>query len=147
MDKLIPTTDPNYYLWLLLGTTKRLMTKARQKELSRHHITTRRSYVLYIINYLGEKATLSQISKYSFREVHTIFGILSRMEKDGLIKKIRAMPKSRRIRFEITDKGFRAYDISRKRKAINTIMSVLSEEERQQLSSILDKLIVKAQEV
>jgi len=44
----------------------------------------------------------------------------------------------------ITEKGQQAYDKSTRRKSIRKIMSSLSEEERQQLRSCLEKLRNKA---
>jgi DNA-binding MarR family transcriptional regulator len=66
--------------------------------------------------------------------------------KEGLLKKIRETPKSTLLSFELTEKGFDAFNFSNDRiKADREIMSVLSEEERQQLISMLNKIITKAE--
>jgi len=66
------------------------------------------------------------------------------MEKEGLIRKVKDLDRKNLIRVVVTEKGQRAYEQSTKREVIHRIMSSLSEEERQQLSSCLQKLRSKA---
>ncbi len=49
------------------------------------------------------------------------------------------------IRFELTQKGIDTYLNCNKDKSVKAIMSVLSEEENQQLILILEKLVKKAE--
>jgi DNA-binding MarR family transcriptional regulator len=65
------------------------------------------------------------------------------MERDGLIKKLRENPRSVLLKYELTKKGIEAYKTSSKMKSEKAIFSVLSEEERQQLISIMNKVIVR----
>jgi DNA-binding MarR family transcriptional regulator len=67
------------------------------------------------------------------------------MEREGLVKKTRESPKSKLLRFELTEKGMESYKASHKSKSINVIMTALSEEERQQLIGLLQKVIGKAE--
>jgi DNA-binding MarR family transcriptional regulator len=69
---------------------------------------------------------------------------MAKMEKDGLVKKSREVPKSTLLNFELTDKGREVFKKSSEQKADRAIMSVLSEDERQQLISMLQKIIVKS---
>jgi DNA-binding MarR family transcriptional regulator len=62
------------------------------------------------------------------------------MEKKGLVKKVRDMDRKNMIRVAITEKGQQAYDQSTQRTTIHNIMSALSEAERQQLMSYLQRL-------
>jgi DNA-binding MarR family transcriptional regulator len=68
------------------------------------------------------------------------------MERDGLVKKLRDNPKSVLLKYELTEKGINAYKLSNKMTSEKEIMSVLSEEERQQLISILKKVIGEAED-
>jgi DNA-binding MarR family transcriptional regulator len=70
---------------------------------------------------------------------------MTTLEKDGLVKKIREVPKSRLLRFELTEKGLDIYNKSKNRKVDKAIMSTLSKEEREQLISLLKKIISKAE--
>jgi DNA-binding MarR family transcriptional regulator len=67
------------------------------------------------------------------------------MERDGIIKKVRETPKSTLLKFELTEKGQEIYKTCKKLKSIKTIMSALTEEERQQFITMLKKIIVKAE--
>jgi DNA-binding MarR family transcriptional regulator len=64
---------------------------------------------------------------------------------DGLVKKVRDTPKSNKVRFELTKKGSDIYKNIKEIKSAKVIMSALSEEERRQLISFLERVINKAQ--
>jgi DNA-binding MarR family transcriptional regulator len=68
------------------------------------------------------------------------------MEKYGLIKRVKDTPRSRLLKIELTAKGLNMIKIDRKSKAMEEIMSVLNTEERNQLHSLLDRLLIKLNE-
>ena len=68
------------------------------------------------------------------------------MEKQGLVNKIRNSDKKNEVILTLTEKGEQAHRQSLKRESIKEIMSCLSEEERQQLDSSLEKLTDKGLE-
>lgn len=137
--------DSSYDLWLLIGKIRHLLYLARQKELAPYNITTRQAYVLRVMYSQGSKTTLAKIASDVNRGINTISIQMSRMEKDGLIRKSREKPKSTQLSFELTEKGIEAYRISGQIQSIRKIMSVLSEDERQQMLSMLSKLMSKAE--
>ena len=143
MDE-ITAKDSSLYARLLLGRARHLMVKARQKELAPYHISPRQANVLFILYNLGHKATLSELAKHTDRENNTLSIQMTRMERDGIVKKIRETPKSTLISFELTEKGIEIYEFAKQSKTLKEIMSVLSEEERQMLIAILKKIIKKA---
>ena len=143
MDE-ITAKDSSLYARLLLGRARHLMVKARQKELTPYHISPRQANVLFILYNLGHKATLSELAKHTDRENNTLSIQMTRMERDGIVKKVRETPKSTLISFELTEKGIDTYNFVKISKTIKDIMSVLSEEERQMLIAILKKIIKKA---
>ena len=132
--------DQNYRLLKLMRNTNDAAIKVRKKELSKFGLLPRQAAVLFAIKALGEKVTATEIAHFLFREHHTITGIVSRMEKDGLVKRIRAPGGKNLTRIILTDKGEQAYHQSIKREATNEIMSTISEEERQQLKACLEKI-------
>jgi DNA-binding MarR family transcriptional regulator len=146
MQEFMPSEE-DLDLWLLLANTRHAMLRARQKELALYDISVRQAYVLRVIHDLGDKATLRDVSKHVFRAVNSISTQITGMEKKGLLKKIRDIPGTNKLRFEITDKGLRVYELITKRASIYAIMSVLSEEERQELRFYLDRLLSKSQEM
>ena len=144
MDERI-TRDISRYSWLLIGRARHLMLEARQKELAPYNISPRQAYVVDILYNLGRKATLAELAKHVDREVNTLSQQMTRMESDGLVTKTQETPKSRLLKFELTEKGVTAYENSLKRQSIKKIMSVLSEEEKKTLIGMMQKVVAAAE--
>ena len=141
--KLPSTVADSFELWTLLGQVRHAMYQARKEELLNFKITPRQSMVMYIISALGDKATSSEIARWLFRENHSVSELLKRMEKDGLIRKIKDFKKGNMFRVVLTERGFKAHESTKKFETILKIMSCLSKEEHQQLKSTLEKLWYK----
>jgi DNA-binding MarR family transcriptional regulator len=90
---------------------------------------------------------LDELSRLTDRKTGTLSIIISRMERDGLVKKLRENPRSVLLKYELTPKGIEAYKTSSKLKSEKAIFSVLSEDERQQLISILEKVIARSEKI
>lgn len=131
------TEDKDYELWVLLTQAREAMYKARQHELRRYNLSPRQSAVLFIIRAIGDKVTPAEISRWLLRESHSVSEIISRMEKQGLLKKARDLDRKNLVRIELTEKGSEAYNQAIKRESIHKIMPALSDEERRQFSSTL----------
>ena len=117
----------------------------RQRELRKHHIPVRQLWVLVAITELGTSATLANVAKELEREPNVISLQTVLMEKDGLIKRIKNTPKSNLLKLELTEKGRDIINASRHSEAILKILGSLPKEERQQLDSILNKVLLKSQ--
>ena len=141
----VTARNSRLYARLLLNRARDLLLDTRQKELAPYYISSRQAYILFILYNLGHKATLAELAKLNEREINTLSVQMTRMEKEGLVKKVRELPKSTLLRFELTEKGIDVYKNTSKMRADKTIMSVLSEEECQQLISSLQKIITKAE--
>ena len=133
----------NHDLWLLMGKIHHKRILLRQRELSEYNIPTRQLYMLHLIRDLGAKTTISEIAKIVERKSDVISRQMISMEKDGLIKRTKAAPKSRLLKIELTDKGIELAKISGKSKVMDKIISVLKPEERQQLYSLLNRMLVE----
>ena len=114
--------------------------RAREKELSQYDVTAVQAAILFIIDANGGKSTPTEIARWFLREPHSTSAILSRMEKEGLVSRVRDLDNKRLMNITITKKGRQVYHQSLKRESIKTIMSCLSEEECQQLWLSLEKL-------
>ncbi|MGP8079627.1 MAG: MarR family winged helix-turn-helix transcriptional regulator [Dehalococcoidales bacterium] len=141
MDEL--SAISNYDLWMSLVKVHHSLFFLRQKELSPSHIAAQQLQVLRVIQSLGAAATLSAISQKVERKLDVISRQAVRMEKDGLIKRVKDSPKSRLLRIELTAKGLDMLKISRESESINAILSVLTEEERRQIYSALNKILFR----
>ncbi len=139
--------DQDYDLRVLLNQAQNLMMNARDIELTEYGTTAMQAAVLFITNSIGEEAIPAEISRWLLRKPATISGLLDRMEKSGLIERARDLPRKNLVRVRLTEKGKQAYKQSLKRESLHKIMSCLSEEEHQQLASILLKLRNRATEV
>ena len=142
--KDLSKTDPEYEQWLLLNQARDAVLKLRHTELGSCGITARQAGILFFIQASGGKATVAQISRWVFREPHSVSELLKRMEKKRLIKKTKNLSRKNQVRIAITEKGLEAHTQTKMRGTVRSIMAVLSEEERKQLWSALWKLRVKA---
>ena len=88
----------DFTLWVLLRQAKDAVFKATGKELSRYGISPEQAGVLSIVQSLDNKATPAEISRWLLREPHTVSGILSRMEKKGLLRKTTDLDRKNLVR-------------------------------------------------
>jgi DNA-binding MarR family transcriptional regulator len=140
MRKRGSVNQRDYDLIGLLNQTTETIFRARQKELDQHHISTSQGAVLFITRALGDKATISEISRWLLRKPHTVSEIVSRMEKKGLLKKARVPKRKSIIRVTLTPKGLEAYRKSKKRQSFRNIISSLTLAERRKMVLCLQKL-------
>jgi DNA-binding MarR family transcriptional regulator len=132
--------DKSYRLYLLLAYTRDEMLRVRTRELASFSILPTQSSILMAINRLGDKATPTAIAQLIPRDSQTICGILNRMEKQGLLKRVKEPNNGKRTRITPTEAGQQAFQLSVKHESINRIVNSLSEEEQRQLESCLLKL-------
>ncbi len=137
--------DKGYYLWGLMLRTYRLIYKARTKEIfQRYRITGAESAALFAIKLIGANATPSQISRFLLRTPHSIGSLLERMDREGFVKRVKDMKRKNLVRVTLTEKGNQVYEEASRRESIHKILSVLSDEEQQQLTKCLTKLQMRA---
>jgi MarR family transcriptional regulator, multiple antibiotic resistance protein MarR len=136
----MPELFSDYYFWILFSQTWEAISKARQKELAPHNISEIRAALLFIIQLIGREATPAKISKWLFKEPHTVSEIVDRMVKDGLLIKVKDLDRKNQVRVELTKKGMECYKTSMIPDSIPNIASVLSKEEQKQFIRSLIKL-------
>ena len=129
-----------YYLWVLFSQTRDAIVKVRERELQSYGISERHAQLLFIIKLIGRDATPAGIARWLFREPHSISEILNRMEKQGLIRKVKDLKRKNQVRIEITEKGEDQYRRSFIPRNIPDTFSKLSEGEQRQFVAILMKL-------
>ncbi len=136
--------DPATALWMLIGRTSRLIGKARQRELAKYGVSVDASAVIFTVYSLGRQAIPASISRQLFLERHSVSQLLTRMEKDGLIRRVKDLERRNYVRIELTVKGRDALQRSNKQRSVKPIISVLSETEQQELWILLAKLRERA---
>ncbi len=144
MGEISSVSDFN--LWSITDKTHHQIFLIRQRELSPYNIASQQLYILRTIQALGSKATVSNIAKEIDREIGAVSRQTVVLEKDRLIKRIKDAPKSRRLRIVLTKKGLAMLKIPRESKTIGAIFAILTQDERQQMYSILNKIFIKSKE-
>lgn len=139
----VPITDDNFDLWVLFDQTEEVISKARDLELDQYKLTLIQAKVLFMLtNQNNGGMTLAEISKWLLREPHSVLSLINRMEKIGLVKRVKR-PGDDKMRILLTDKGRELYSQTT-RRSISMIFSALSQEDKKQLQSYLKKLRDKA---
>ena len=142
IDKSLEATtgNTNADMWGFLFQTRDVIYRARGREIRASKITSMDAAILFFIHYFGDEATPVKISKWLYREHHTILAQLKRMKKKGLITTTKGIMQKNIITIKLTDEGLEALKESSKRQAIDNIFSTLILEENRQLWSILKKI-------
>lgn len=134
------TGDKFFNAWAMLRRTADVVARARHKELVRYGITIRQASALHLIQMLGEQATPAEIARAELRQPHTVSAILQTMEGQGLINRHKDLERRNQVRAVLTSKGLQAYEDSKKRESIRSIMSCLDNEDLASLQRILGKI-------
>lgn len=129
-----------YKLSRLLSVTINAIRKARQQELYQYSVHSRRAALLLAIHILKDKATPVALGQMLLRERNSISELLSRCEKDGLVKKKWDLERKNGVRAVLTPKGLKLTQKVNERKSIEKIMSSLSADESERLRTYLTKL-------
>jgi DNA-binding MarR family transcriptional regulator len=129
----------------LLDQTRDLVAKAREYELKRYKISRVQASVLYILSRENRGISIAEIANWNIREPHSVLGLINRMEKIGLVKKVREEDDDK-VKIILTEKGRELYS-SAPKLSMQMIFSVLSEKEKQQLKSTLEKVRLRTREL
>ena len=135
------SSDPKYQLWALLAQTRRALLNVRQRELKPYGISAKKSALIRAVETMTDRtATPAEISRWLFREPHTVSELVTRMERQGLVSRTKDPGSKKLVRVSITEKGHEFCNQSKNLGSIRRILSCLSEEEQQQLRSYLFRL-------
>lgn len=135
--------DRDFKLWTMLYQARDTILKVRKKELYKYDLSFMQANVLFAIEANGGKASINDLSKWTFRNLNAIHVIVASMVRGGLLSKSKVPGKNAHL-ISLTDKGREAYEQSLKIESIREVLSCLSEEERKQLWVTLGKLRDKA---
>jgi MarR family transcriptional regulator, 2-MHQ and catechol-resistance regulon repressor len=123
-----------FQAFCLLDRTRHLLIKCEEKECSKVGITREQYNVLCAIKFnkkvIGSEMIMSQIAEWLDHSQNSISTIVDRMEKDGLIKKVRNLQDRRTIRLRITNKA-------------NTLLAQISKPHLQLINGLFSIFSVK----
>lgn len=130
----------NFGLWLLYSRTHQLIRKTRAREFDKYGIWGRCAAIVEMATRMGKNATQAAIVNETNFERNTISEQLSRMEKDGIIKRHRDLDRKNAIRIEVTKKGEKIFKDSQNQGSIDSAFAILTEEEKLELWRIVSKI-------
>ena len=133
-------TEQEHRLWILLHQTRDAILKIRDNELSKHGLTATEFGALHVINIIGGEATPAMISKCMLRQHHSVTALLKRMEKKGLISRTKSTERKNTWIISSTEKGKEAFTRSYIKDSLDSVMSVLTGDEKTELEEYLKKL-------
>jgi DNA-binding MarR family transcriptional regulator len=134
--KTVDTSDD----WRLLFRTFKALDRAREIELERIGVTTIQADVLHALKTANDPVTPAKLSRWLYREPHSISGLINRMEEQGLVRKSKDLGKKNLVRVTLTKEGEQAYEQTLGAKVYPKILSRLSKKEIDNLKVYLDKL-------
>jgi DNA-binding MarR family transcriptional regulator len=135
--------DPRITLYGLLDQTRETISKAVELELGQYQISTPQVKVMHMLAQGNGGMTLGELASATVRELNSISTLISRMQKKGLVRKVKK-PGDDKAYITLTDKGKDIYNNTVTEQSIYLIFDSLSDEEKNELSVLLQKLQSKA---
>lgn len=136
-QKPYPCDDRDQALWLLLEQTRNAIYKARELELEQYGVSTVQAGVMFVIHTMGGRTRPADIARWLVREPHSISGLLSRMEKGSLIRRVPDPDRKNAVSIVLTDYGRDICLKTFQRESVKQILSCLEDADRKQLVSSL----------
>jgi DNA-binding MarR family transcriptional regulator len=133
-------------LEILFIRTSHFIERALKKELRRLDIPPKIGAMLAEI-YWKNSVSPTELSKISDRKPQTITAILDRMEKMGLVKRVKNENRKNTYRIYLTDEGLSTYQKMLTIDIFPRIIQLFSQEKRLQFQDCLEELAIQAKRV
>ena len=139
-------TLEEYRLWVIFHLTNDLLLRAEENVSMPTGITNQQFLVLWIMEFLAEvnggPITITDLAPILHRSLNSVSLIMDRMEKAGLVKKVRDLKDRRSVRLSLTDKANRIFfnSVKTNRDFIKSTFAIYTEEEQNQLLALIRKL-------
>jgi len=130
-------------LWVLWHNTVDLISKYEEAGFRKNAGLSYQQYlILHTMTNLGNPVTATDMVDKVNRNTNTISTMLDRMEKQGLVRKLRDLSDRRQVRVEITEYGLEKLDQATKVgwRLVERLMSSYSDEDLKVLAQELKKL-------
>ena len=141
--------DPNRRPIYTLHQVHESLTKLEDKMYKKFGITTQQFGVLAAIKSIPPPITPTAIAKWLDRNTNSVTLMIDRMEKNGLVSRIRDLDDRRSLRLKLDKKGEEAFreGFERHRRLYKEIMSCLNLDELQEFCELMDKVLEKTFEM
>lgn len=147
MARELVKLNENETAWMRLFRTYKVLERAREVELAKCGLSLAQAGVLYFLKDAKEPLTPSKLARLMYKEPHTMSGLISRMEAQGLVKKTKNLEKKNLVRVSLTKKGKEAFKRQLSKMAVMNITSFLSEKDLAMLNALSDRLRAKGLEL
>jgi DNA-binding MarR family transcriptional regulator len=139
-------TTEDIELMVKLERSRSILSRMMELELdyARCGVTPEQAAILDALMSKGGTATNAELANVIIRHYHSVVSIVNRMIKNGLIKK-NVVRNQKKFLVSMTEKGEAIYQ-NLPRNAITVLFSTLSVKEKQELDSLLQKLIVQGRD-
>jgi len=144
--KMRKADDPRIVLYSLLDSTRETISKAIDLELAQYQMSSPQVKIMHILAQSDNGMTLDSLAESTVRELNSISTLISRMQKKGLVTKVRTKD-NQKIYVRLTDKGKDIYNNTVTEQSIYLIFDALSAEEKKALAALLAKLQLKARNI
>ena len=128
--------DMYFRAWVLARQASYATSRAADIELNKLGTSLAEIQILYVLKHYRGPMTPSTLSHLLVRRPNSVSGILIRMERRGLLRRLRDQQDQRVVIVEITNKGESVFNQRMYTPVISRIMSNLSEEELLQFSKV-----------
>ncbi len=135
--------DPRISLHALLDRTRETISKAVELELGQSGVSGPQVKIMHTLAQGNDAMTLGDLASATIRELNSISTLISRMQKKGLVKKVRR-PGDEKTYVALTDKGRDIYNNTVTEQSIYLIYDALSDKQKRELRLLLDKLQSRA---
>ena len=132
-------------LFVIFDQTRDTLIRAVELELKQSKTNFAQTRILYALTQEKNGMTQGDLSKWLLRNANTVSTLISKMEKEGLVRKTKNKEDGK-VYVTLTKKGSEEWDVVGER-AIFLTFSVLSEEEKKQLKVLLKKLRTEARNI
>ncbi|MBN1188494.1 MAG: hypothetical protein JXA46_01965 [Dehalococcoidales bacterium] len=131
--------DADINLLILLDQTSSVVGTAVELELKHLRISQPQVRILSMLSRENKPVTIDQLANWTFKEFNSVYTLLNRMEKRGLVKKVK-MKDDLRTYIVPTEKGSDLYHKKVTENSIHLIFDTLSDEEKTQFLNLLKQV-------
>jgi DNA-binding MarR family transcriptional regulator len=131
--------DPEINLYVMLDQTNSIVTNAVEQELKHLRMTQPQVRVLTMLSRQDRPVTLEELAEWTLKEFNSVFTLINRMEKNGLVKKIKKEDELKTY-IVLTEKGSDLYHSQITERSLHLIFGKLNKEEKEQLYVLLAKV-------
>ncbi len=130
--------------WSTFNQAYWVMIRVAEKELRALDLTMSQAAVLFWVKTSETPLTPTDLSRLLFRRPHSVYDLLDRMEKQGLVTRTRDPKRKNVTRVILTSEGQLAFGRQKRVRAIAGILAELSPQETGMMLAALGKLRKRA---